>query len=118
MKRKILITGAGSGLGEGAAIGLSQREHDVIAATQTWQQVSALRNKVKELGISLRVEKLDLLDKYEVKQATSQLKKASSEISFHLPLKSSSRSIKAKCTTESFEKNLCAKMQPAHVHST
>jgi NAD(P)-dependent dehydrogenase (short-subunit alcohol dehydrogenase family) len=71
MKRKILVTGAGSGLGEGAAIGLSREGHDVIAGVQTWQQVSALRNKAEELGLSLRVEKLDLLDQYEVNQATT-----------------------------------------------
>ena len=65
--RKILITGAGSGLGEGTAVGLSQQGHDVIAAVQTWQQVTALRERATSLGLkTLRVEKLDLLDPYDV----------------------------------------------------
>jgi NADP-dependent 3-hydroxy acid dehydrogenase YdfG len=68
--RKILITGAGSGLGEGTAIGLAQSGHEVIAAAQTWPQVTALRAKAVKLGLSsLRIEKLDLLDPYETKQA-------------------------------------------------
>jgi NAD(P)-dependent dehydrogenase (short-subunit alcohol dehydrogenase family) len=68
--KKILITGAGSGLGEGTAIGLARNGHDVIAAAQSWPQVTALRGKAGELGLSsLRVEKLDLSDPYEVKQA-------------------------------------------------
>ena len=67
---KILVTGAGSGLGEGTAIGLAQKGHEVIAAAQTWPQVNALRAKAIQLGLSsLRVEKLDLFDPYEVKQA-------------------------------------------------
>jgi NADP-dependent 3-hydroxy acid dehydrogenase YdfG len=67
-KKRILITGAGSGLGEGAAIGLARNGHDVIAAAQTWPQVTALRSKTDKLGIAcLRVEKLDLLDSYDVK---------------------------------------------------
>ena len=70
MYRKILITGAGSGLGEGAAIGLAQSGHEVIAAAQLWPQVTALRAKGEALALrSLRVEKLDLLDPYDVKQA-------------------------------------------------
>ena len=70
MTRKILITGAGSGLGEGAAIGLARGGHQVIAAAQSWPQVTALRLKAKELELpSLRVEKLDLLDSYDVKHA-------------------------------------------------
>jgi NAD(P)-dependent dehydrogenase (short-subunit alcohol dehydrogenase family) len=70
--RRILITGAGSGLGEGASIGLARSGHDVIAAAQTWPQVTALRFKAAELGLAtLRVEKLDLLDPYDVKQACS-----------------------------------------------
>jgi NAD(P)-dependent dehydrogenase (short-subunit alcohol dehydrogenase family) len=65
-----LITGAGSGFGEGAAIGLAEEGHGVIAAAQSWPQVTALRAKAKELGLStLRVEKLDLLDLYDVEQA-------------------------------------------------
>lgn len=70
MARKIMITGAGSGLGEGAAIGMASKGHEVIAAVQSWPQVTALRAKAKELGTSsLRVEKLDLLDPYDVKHA-------------------------------------------------
>ncbi len=57
MTRKILITGAGSGLGEGAAIGLARLGHEVIAAVQQWPQVTALRLKAKKQGLpSLRVE--------------------------------------------------------------
>ncbi len=70
MSRKILITGAGSGLGEGAAIGIARNGHEVIAAAQSWPQVTALRAKAAELKIpTLRVEKLDLLDPYDVKHA-------------------------------------------------
>jgi len=70
MARKILITGAGSGLGEGTALGLARNGHQVIAAAQTWPQVTALREKAKTQGpASLRVEKLDLLDPYDVKNA-------------------------------------------------
>jgi NAD(P)-dependent dehydrogenase (short-subunit alcohol dehydrogenase family) len=71
MTRTILITGAGSGLGEGTAIGLSRSGHQVIAAAQTWPQVTALRAKAGQLDLkSLRVEKLDILDPYDVKQVS------------------------------------------------
>jgi NAD(P)-dependent dehydrogenase (short-subunit alcohol dehydrogenase family) len=69
-KKRILITGAGSGFGEGTAIGLAQNGHDVIAGAQIWPQVTSLRQKVKALGLNnLRVEKLDLLDPYDVANA-------------------------------------------------
>jgi NAD(P)-dependent dehydrogenase (short-subunit alcohol dehydrogenase family) len=72
MYRTILMTGAGSGFGEGTAIGLAQRSHNVIAAVQTWPQVSALRNKAESAKLSaLRVEKLDLLDPHDVAHALS-----------------------------------------------
>jgi NAD(P)-dependent dehydrogenase (short-subunit alcohol dehydrogenase family) len=65
--QEILITGAGSGFGEGTALGLAQKGHSVIAAVQTWPQVTALREKAGSLGLkTLRVEKLDLLDSYDV----------------------------------------------------
>jgi NAD(P)-dependent dehydrogenase (short-subunit alcohol dehydrogenase family) len=70
MGRTILITGAGSGLGEGAAIGMARAGHDVIAAAQSWPQVNALRARIEQLELqSLRIEKLDLLDRYDVARA-------------------------------------------------
>ncbi len=68
--QEILITGAGSGFGEGSALGLAKKRHSVIAAVQTWPQVTALREKASTLGLeTLRVEKLDLLDAYDVAHA-------------------------------------------------
>jgi NAD(P)-dependent dehydrogenase (short-subunit alcohol dehydrogenase family) len=70
MPRTILITGAGSGLGEGAALELARGSHQIIAAAHTWPQVTALRAKVKALALpTLRVEKLDLLDAFDVARA-------------------------------------------------
>ena len=63
MKKRILITGAGSGFGEGAAIGLAQKGHDVIAGVHIWPQATRLRKRREDLGLhNLRVEKLDILD--------------------------------------------------------
>lgn len=72
MPKTILITGAGSGLGEGAAIGLARKGHNVIATAEISPQVAALRRKVDELGLTnIRVEKLDLLDPFDVSYAQS-----------------------------------------------
>jgi NAD(P)-dependent dehydrogenase (short-subunit alcohol dehydrogenase family) len=69
--KRILITGAGSGFGEGAAIGLAQAGHKVIAGVQIAPQVTPLREKAKALGLedNLRVEKLDILSSYDVNYA-------------------------------------------------
>lgn len=70
MAKKILITGAGSGFGEGAAIGMAKNGHEVIATAQISPQVAALRAKVEKLGLkNVRVEKLDLLDAHDVAYA-------------------------------------------------
>lgn len=68
---KILITGAGSGLGEGTAIGLAQAGHKVIAGVQINPQVTALRKKADGLGLAANLEviKLDVLDSYDVANA-------------------------------------------------
>ena len=69
--KKILITGAGSGLGRGTAIGLAQAGHDVIATTQLWPQVSELRREVAERSLKdkLVVDKLDVLDPRDIATA-------------------------------------------------
>ena len=70
MPKTILITGAGSGFGEGAAIGMARNGHNVIATVQVSPQVMPLRRKAEELGLSnLRVERLDLTDPYDIDQA-------------------------------------------------
>lgn len=70
MAKTILITGAGSGFGEAAAIGMAQNGHTVIATTHVASQVTPLREKSKALGITnLRVERLDLMDQYDVAYA-------------------------------------------------
>jgi NADP-dependent 3-hydroxy acid dehydrogenase YdfG len=69
--KRILITGAGSGFGELAAIGLAKEGHDVIAGVQVWPQATQLRRKVADLGLNnFRVEKLDLLHPYDVQNAS------------------------------------------------
>jgi len=70
MRRTILITGAGTGLGEGTAIGLAQKGHTVIATAETWPQVTALREKVTALGLStISVTKLNLLEEHDIASA-------------------------------------------------
>ena len=72
MSRKILITGAGSGLGEGAALGLAQAGHEVIACAESWPQVTTLRHKVGSMGLkTLRVEKFNLLDSIDTARCSS-----------------------------------------------
>ncbi len=70
-QKRILITGAGSGFGEGAAIGLAKAGHYVIAGVQISPQVTALRQKAEALGLqnNIQVERLDILDPYDVKYA-------------------------------------------------
>ena len=70
-KKRILISGAGSGFGELAAIGLAKAGHDVIVGAQIWPQVTQLRLKADGLGLkTLRVEKLDILDSYDIHNAS------------------------------------------------
>ncbi|HWV72759.1 MAG TPA: SDR family oxidoreductase [Pseudosphingobacterium sp.] len=69
--KTILITGAGSGFGKGAAIGIAKNGHNIIATVHVSSQVTPLREEVAALGLSdkIRVERLDLTDQYDIKQA-------------------------------------------------
>lgn len=70
MSKTILITGAGSGFGKAAAIGMAKNGHSIIATTHVSSQVTPLREEAAALGLnSFRVERLDLTDHYDIKQA-------------------------------------------------
>jgi NAD(P)-dependent dehydrogenase (short-subunit alcohol dehydrogenase family) len=68
MSKRILITGAGSGFGEGTAFGLAKEGHYVIATAPVWPQVTALRQKAASFGLTgtVQVEKLDVLDPRDI----------------------------------------------------
>lgn len=72
MSKTILITGAGSGFGKAAAIGMARNGHKIIATVQVSPQVMPLREEAQKLGLeNLRVERLDLTDPYDIAQAQS-----------------------------------------------
>jgi NAD(P)-dependent dehydrogenase (short-subunit alcohol dehydrogenase family) len=56
----IMITGAGSGLNNGAALELAKRKYDVIACVENYPQVRSLEILAKEKNVDLRIEKLDV----------------------------------------------------------
>ena len=62
MTKTILITGAGSGLGRGTALGLARNGHKVIATVENWPQASQLKADAADAGVDLVVEKLDYLN--------------------------------------------------------
>lgn len=60
MSKKILITGAGTGIGRDAAIALAARGHQVWATTFDDAQAQALTREVTALGLPIQVFKLDI----------------------------------------------------------
>ena len=60
MKKTILITGAGSGIGLDTAWALAARGHQVIATTFDEPQAASLRAQAVARGVQLRVFKLDI----------------------------------------------------------
>lgn len=61
VKRKILITGSGSGLGKMAAIALARRGHKVYATTQYENQCEELNKIANKENLDLKSFKLDIL---------------------------------------------------------
>lgn len=66
MGKTILITGAGSGFGEGVAFGLAKKGHKVIATVENWPQMTYLMNKAKAENVELTIEKLDYTDNDDI----------------------------------------------------
>jgi NAD(P)-dependent dehydrogenase (short-subunit alcohol dehydrogenase family) len=67
----IMITGAGSGLNNGAALELARRGHDVIACVEIYPQVRSLELQAKALGVDLRIEKIDVTKEGDRRRAAS-----------------------------------------------
>jgi hypothetical protein len=67
----ILITGAGSGLNNGAAIELAKRGNDVIACVENFPQLRALELQAKDQGVALRIEKIDVTEEGDRRRAAS-----------------------------------------------
>jgi NAD(P)-dependent dehydrogenase (short-subunit alcohol dehydrogenase family) len=67
----VLITGAGSGLNNGAALALAELGYDVIACVEIYPQVRALEIQAKERGLKLRIEKLDVTKEGDRQRAMS-----------------------------------------------
>jgi hypothetical protein len=70
-KKTILITGAGSGLGKGVALGLAAKGHKVIAGVHKWEQKSRLLEDTKKAGLegNLEIIKLNILDFMDCQKA-------------------------------------------------
>lgn len=70
-KKTILITGAGSGLGKGTALGLAAKGHKVIAGVHKWEQKSRLIEDAKKAGVTdnLDIIKLNILDFMDCQKA-------------------------------------------------
>lgn len=66
----ILITGAGTGLGRGAALGLARAGHHVIAGAEVWSQVRDLWSEAQRLGVHLDATKLDVTNEIDRKHVS------------------------------------------------
>ena len=58
--KKVLITGAGTGFGNEAAMRLAEKGFDVIAAVEIYAQVQPLKRQATARGIKMEVVKLDV----------------------------------------------------------
>ncbi len=67
--KTVLITGAGTGFGNEVAFRLAAMGFNVIAAVEIYPQIEVLENQMKERGVSLRVEKLDVTSEGDRRKA-------------------------------------------------
>ncbi|WP_309143108.1 SDR family NAD(P)-dependent oxidoreductase [Domibacillus sp. A3M-37] len=70
MSKTIFITGAGTGLGRGAALGLAKAGHRVIATTEITAQKTALLEEAKKQGFKIDVFKLDITNPRDAAQVS------------------------------------------------
>lgn len=58
--KTVLITGAGTGFGNEAAMRLAEKGFDVIASVEIYAQVQPLKRQAAERGVNMQVVKLDV----------------------------------------------------------
>ena len=68
MAKTIFITGAGTGLGRGTALGLAKKGHRVIATTELTSQKTDLLREVENQGLDMEVFKLDITNPLDLEQ--------------------------------------------------
>ncbi|MCA1318509.1 SDR family oxidoreductase [Bacillus tianshenii] len=68
MSKTIFITGAGTRLGRGAALGLARNGHRVIATTELTSQKTDLMREAEEKGLDIEVFKLDITNNLDLEQ--------------------------------------------------
>ncbi|KIL50708.1 short-chain dehydrogenase [Jeotgalibacillus alimentarius] len=66
MTKTIFITGAGTGLGRGAALGLAKKGHRVIATTELTAQKTDLLREADEQGLDMEIFKLDITNQRDL----------------------------------------------------
>ncbi len=70
MSKTIFITGAGTGLGRGAALGLAKEGHNVIATTELTAQKTDLMREAEDQGLEMEVFKLDITNQRDLAEIT------------------------------------------------
>ena len=60
MSKKILITGAGSGIGKSVAFKLAELGYEVIATVEAVAQIQTLKDEAHQQGLNIQFEKLDI----------------------------------------------------------
>ena len=60
MSKRILITGAATGLGRGTALGLARAGHSIIAGVEVWPQATTLKQDAEAAGVELEILKIDI----------------------------------------------------------
>ncbi|MGS0891343.1 SDR family oxidoreductase [Burkholderia stagnalis] len=71
-RKRILITGAGSGFGLEVALRLAERDHDVTAGVRTAAEIDAVTAIAAQRGAALRVVKLDVTSAYDRTRAAER----------------------------------------------
>ncbi|MCX6296910.1 MAG: SDR family NAD(P)-dependent oxidoreductase [Bacteroidetes bacterium] len=66
--KRILITGAGTGIGKDSALALAKRGHKVIATTETEEQSLSLQKEIKSHNLDIVVFKLDITNEQDRKK--------------------------------------------------